>query len=504
MYATPPVPVLVYLSGPARGRSDRLEGSVEVHREGYPPVRLEPRGQTYRLQAPDHPVWVNGERVDDLVLASGDVIELDSDGPLIRFRLYPPDHAGYKSLPEVFSDCVTCAKHDSPTALGRFVAFLLAMPRELATQTSLVFRSATVVGMLLLLGGSVWSFQQNRTLRAALDEQAGEVTELTERLAEVQGMDALMEQSEEASLTAEDFNALLAELAETRARLSELEERGTAVPRTIERAAAATIFLQGAYGFVDPASGRPVRLRVRPDGRPVYGPGNQPLVTLEGPGPELEVPYTGTGWVASDDGLVVTNRHVALPWEFDDAARTLVARGFTPVMRRFVGYLPDQPEPFAVEFVAASDEADVAVLRCDAPTSVAPFLTLADEPVNPGAEVLVLGYPLGIRALIVRTEPSFLEELQAGPELDFFEVAERLGERGFIAPLATRGIVGQSTASTVVYDAETTSGGSGGPVLSLNGQVVAVNAAILPEFGGSNIGVPIAHVRALLEQAAGS
>ena len=43
----------------------------------------------------------------------------------------------------------------------------------------------------------------------------------------------------------------------------------------------------------------------------------------------------------------------------------------------------------------------------------------------------------------------------------------------------------------VVYDAETTTGGSGGPVLDSAGQVIAVNAAILPEFGGSNIGVPV-------------
>jgi S1-C subfamily serine protease len=52
-----------------------------------------------------------------------------------------------------------------------------------------------------------------------------------------------------------------------------------------------------------------------------------------------------------------------------------------------------------------------------------------------------------------------------------------------------------------VYDAETTHGGSGGPVLDINGSVVAVNAAILPEYGGSNLGVPVARLRALLADA---
>jgi S1-C subfamily serine protease len=70
-------------------------------------------------------------------------------------------------------------------------------------------------------------------------------------------------------------------------------------------------------------------------------------------------------------------------------------------------------------------------------------------------------------------------------------------------PLATRGIVGQVTSANVVYDAETTRGGSGGPVLSLDGRVVAVNTAILPEFGGSNLGIPVARVRALIERASG-
>ena len=69
-----------------------------------------------------------------------------------------------------------------------------------------------------------------------------------------------------------------------------------------------------------------------------------------------------------------------------------------------------------------------------------------------------------------------------------------------VRPLATQGIVGQVSLTRVVFDAETTGGGSGGPVLSLDGEVVAVTVAVLADFGGSNLGIPIEQVRALLSQ----
>ena len=65
-------------------------------------------------------------------------------------------------------------------------------------------------------------------------------------------------------------------------------------------------------------------------------------------------------------------------------------------------------------------------------------------------------------------------------------------------PLASRGLVSQVTPASVVYDAETTRGGSGGPVLSLGGEVIAVTHGVLEGFGGSNLGVPAGEVRDLI------
>ncbi|MGB1387373.1 MAG: trypsin-like peptidase domain-containing protein [Paracoccaceae bacterium] len=106
-----------------------------------------------------------------------------------------------------------------------------------------------------------------------------------------------------------------------------------------------------------------------------------------------------------------------------------------------------------------------------------------------------------MRSLLAQSGEAFVAALQADGETGFWEVAARLAREGLIAPLSTRGIIGRVSTPTMVYDAETTHGGSGGPVLNMQGEVVAVNTAIIPEFGGSNLGVPAEHVRALLAVA---
>jgi len=189
---------------------------------------------------------------------------------------------------------------------------------------------------------------------------------------------------------------------------------------------------------------------------------------------------------------------VALPWEGNTGAGTFAAMDMEPVMVRFVIYFPGMIDAIPVELLSASEQADLALLKYEA--EIAPTgLRLADSVPAVGDEVIVMGYPTGLRSLLAQSGPDFIEELAKTKNTDFWDVAARLAEGGHIAPLASRGIVGQVTPSVIVYDAETTHGGSGGPVLDTNGNVVAVNAAILPEYGGSNFGVPAAKVRILLD-----
>ena len=48
-------------------------------------------------------------------------------------------------------------------------------------------------------------------------------------------------------------------------------------------------------------------------------------------------------------------------------------------------------------------------------------------------------------------------------------------------------------------DAATTSGGSGGPLFNRNGNVIGVNFAILNDFGGSNLAVPVRYADELVK-----
>lgn len=503
------IPVVSFLSGSRRGDTLQLAGEAltigtDVESDIRLPGDTEPlplghhatlvrRGRSYQIvAAPGAGVWVNGEQVNELVLASGDVLEIGRDGSVLRFRLYPAGESPFKSLPEIFADCAECARAERG-ALRKAGTLIRVVPRELATQTTRRFRILTVIAIAMVAVTTGMTARRNVLL-----EQ-----ELLSGIERFEGVSALVGRARSSMVTDGELAEVLAQLRATSERVEVLEAMSTANSRVISAASGAIVFLQGSYHFVDPESERPLRLVLGDDGQPVRSPQGYPALSLDGDGPPLEIFLTGTGFVATPEGLVLTNRHVAVPWEFDDAAKAILASGFEPRWRRFQAFLSGQEEPHAVDVIVTSDNADLAVLQMADVVKEVPYITLATEPPAPGDAVIVMGYPLGLRALMARSDESLVTELRRDGVTDFFEQARRIAVAGFMQPLATRGIVGQVTTASIVYDAETTSGGSGGPVIDLNGRVVAVNMAILPEFGGSNLGVPAADAVALIRRARG-
>jgi S1-C subfamily serine protease len=502
-----PVPILVHLSGSLRGTSQRLSG--ERLRLGSSPgleIRVSPepsvaphhatlwaKGASYDLIAePDCPIWVNGEPVRQRLLTSGDVLEIGRDGPLLRFRSYPPGTRISKSVAEAFSDGVDGARFRAGSPAGRVVRGLAGAARELATQTRMLFRVVVIVIVAALLASTGFLLVRSRNLEERLARE-----ELR-----LEGLAGLLEESGR-PLSESDLEQVRLELSIARGRIEALEARSGASKRVVASAAGSVILLQGAYGFVESESGKPLRfLGLGPDGLPLRSDRGDPLVAIGGDGPPVEAQFLGTAFVVSEDGLLLTNRHVALPWHYDSAAQTVVSQGLEPRMHRLIGYLPEERSPVDATFLLAAEAADVAILWAPEVAGRGAPLPLRRATAAPGEEVLVLGYPAGIRALLARADEAFVERLIEERNFDFWGVAVRLAEAGQVRPLASRGVVAQGTAAAVVYDAETTRGGSGGPVLDLDGEVVGVTSAIVSEFGGSNIGVPAERGRELLLEIA--
>ncbi len=459
-------------------------------------ARLHRIENTYEIEASEGvPVWVNGTRVTARPLVQGDMIEFGEAGPLSRFCCYGEGCPVRKTIPDILSDSVAYLRASRQPVANRVFRASGALLWQLTRKTTTLFRVVVVIALVFFTALAYQQHRLNIRLEQIIESGAARLDSVAAALA----------QTREEALHPSDLTTLREEvgqrLSSSAERLEALEQRSGAIGRVIAASMPSVAFLQGAYGFRQLSTGRMLRHVVGVDGLPVILPGGQPLISPEGDGPVAEVQFIGTGLFVGKSGALITNRHVGMPWESDASAEAFAAGDLEPVMMKFISYLPGQAEAVPVALLLASESADLAVLIREDTREAVPSLRLADARPAAGDEVIVMGYPTGLRSMLALSGEAFIEELQKTENTGFWSVAERLAEEGYIAPLASRGIVGQATPEMIVYDAETTYGGSGGPVLDMNGDVVAVNAAILPEYGGSNFGVPAAKVRALLKEA---
>ncbi len=459
-------------------------------------ARLHRADDAWEIEAlGEHPLFVNGKRVADARLAPRDLIEFGDLGPLTRFRLHHQGDRLRRSLGDMLDDAIDYTRASRKGRIARLNRATRNLLADFMLRTTLAFR-LFVIAALAVLGILVWQQQQAALEFRAQAETRGQVLDEFAR--------RLTRTSEEA-LSPADLNQLRLELRHSlRAaaeRLEQLEQRSAAASRIIAGATRAVVFLQGGWGFRDVESKRLLRYQTGADGRPLFSLRGQPLLTLDGDGDVAEIEFTGTAFAVNAAGVLLTNRHVAQPWEDDSSLDAMRSRGMEPELLRFIGYLPGQAASFGLELLGVGDETDLAVLQAAGIERPLPFLRLAAALPAPGDEVIVMGYPTGMVAMLAQSGEAFVAELEREGEYDAWRVAERLAEAGFIRPLASRGIVAQRSAVTLVYDADTTHGGSGGPVLDYDGRVIAVNTAIIPQYGGSNFGIPIEFARRLLGDA---
>lgn len=496
------VPCIAVISGPRRGHMQQLTEKtllVDVAEneevrvfppDGESPVRcvatLHRAGDTYEIEVVQgHQVWINGVRTtENQVLRSGDLLELGQGGPVLRYRMYPPGSMPRKSVAEMFADCIDGARVDGVGRWGRATTFISNLLQDATLHSTRRFRLWVVVLLTALVVSVALLVVQNLRLQKQMVREGMRIEGIADLLDKT-GIESIRKKD-----LAEMRREVESQLAEAVRRVEALEARSAAAARIIAQASPSVSFIQGSFGFVDPDTNLPLRFIETDD---------VILFTFDVQGELVELSFTGTGFVIADNGLMITNRHVAEPWLDDSRVDLVKQKGLTPVIQKLWAFLPGQTDPFALEVAAVSEYDDLSLLTSKRPFNVSP-LELDTELPPPGSEVIVLGYPLGVQALMARASTEFIESLSRDDGIDLWVLAQRLADQGYIKPLATQGIVSQVSSSVIVYDAETALGGSGGPVLNLSGKVIAVNFAVMKEFGGANLGVPMASVMQLLEQ----
>jgi serine protease Do len=169
--------------------------------------------------------------------------------------------------------------------------------------------------------------------------------------------------------------------------------------------------------------------------------------------PRFQQEGSGSGVIISPDGYIVTNYHVI------DGADTVAV------------ILADRQE-YQAKVVGRDPKTDLAVVKIE-PKQTLPAAGLGDsDRLNVGDWVVAIGNPFGLSHTVTSGIVSAKGRvIGAGPYDDFIQT-----------------------------DASINPGNSGGPLFDLNGNVVGINTAIIPQGQGIGFAIPVNIAKVLLPQ----
>jgi DNA-binding response OmpR family regulator/S1-C subfamily serine protease len=300
----------------------------------------------------------------------------------------------------------------------------------------------------------------------------------------------------------ENAPALQDQLSAVEARLQRLESEGTVAQTIIQSYEPSVCLIHVVVGFRDHTTRLPLHYaRITSTGEPVTDEHNNPLLGITGSGPEVHLDVFGTGFLVSGKGQILTNHHVAEPWWENDDLKEMTNQGVDPTIVEMAAYFPGVSHGISIATEKISSDADVAVLKGNFSELSIKQVAFADgrRSAVGGGAVVLLGYPTGLDAILARTGEETLQSIATASKGDPKQVVEELARRHLIRPVVTQGHIGDVLPDKIIYDAQTTSGGSGGPLFNSEGKVIGVNFAMVRDFGGSNFAIPIAYGKSLLK-----
>jgi S1-C subfamily serine protease len=288
-------------------------------------------------------------------------------------------------------------------------------------------------------------------------------------------------------------------LKQTDSRIGKLESESRVAEQIVRDYSNSVCLIYAVLGFVEKSSGVPLKFAgVDVNGNPLADAKGNPTVTTEGNGPPVHMHVFGSGFLLDSAGHILTNHHVLEPWWHNAAEIPVPSDIFDPVILSMRAYFPGNETPMPVHIQNMSEEVDLGLASVDLPQSHPKPVTIDPQTAISGSPIVLIGYPTGVEGILARIDEPTLKQIAQAAGNDTEKLMDELARRKLIRPLVTQGHLGVVGPNQLVYDAQTTHGGSGGPVFNASGKVIGVNFAILSSFAGSNFAVPISHATTLL------
>jgi serine protease Do len=298
-----------------------------------------------------------------------------------------------------------------------------------------------------------------------------------------------------------DSESLKRQFQETQNRLRRLENEGRVAETIVHTYGPSICLLHVVVEFRDKESGQLILVAADATGKAQVDDKGMVSLGTEGTGPPLQLDIFGTGFLVARDGRLLTNHHVAEPWWGNEELKPLLDRGASAFAASYTAYFPGSPQGIGAKLDRTSPDADLATLKLQTPAPPHTAVLEVDdrrEASVSGDPVVLIGYPTGIEGILARAGNDVTHKVVENAH-EVTQIVSQMAAQNLIRPTTTQGHIGDVLKDKIVYDAATTSGGSGAPLFNRNGKVIGVNFAMLNDFGGSNLAVPVRYADELLK-----